>query len=86
MDLDELARQLEGYSGDDCSNFCRGAATIVVRRMMAGKSREEIKAMESRDMDPMTMDDFLQVQSWPPSLATCARWDPHLVNLSKTKS
>ena len=61
VELDELARQLAGYSGDDCSNLCRRAAMNVMRRMMVGKSKEEIMAMnKDKTMEPMAMADFLQ--------------------------
>jgi SpoVK/Ycf46/Vps4 family AAA+-type ATPase len=60
VELDELARQLAGYSGDDCCNLCRRAAMNVMRRMMVGKSKEEIQAMnKDKTMEPMAMADFL---------------------------
>jgi len=61
VDWEELARQLEGYSGDDCSNICRDAAMNGMRRVLAGKSKEEIQAMSKSDLsEPVRMDDFIQ--------------------------
>mmetsp|Transcript_10802 Transcript_10802/g.27781 ORF Transcript_10802/g.27781 Transcript_10802/m.27781 type:complete len:674 (-) Transcript_10802:209-2230(-) len=64
VEMDEVARQMSGYSGDDCSNVCRDAAMNGMRRMMVGKSREEIQAMNSSDVvEPVRMDDFVQALS-----------------------
>lgn len=66
VDMDEVARQMQGYSGDDCSNVCRDAAMNGMRRMMIGKSREEIQAMNKSDIaEPVRMDDFIQVTASP---------------------
>jgi len=75
VDLDELARKTEGYSGDDCCNICKRAAMNVMRRRLVGKTREEIQAMNkakkaSAAPEPICMADFLQaVESVNPSVS-----------------
>jgi katanin p60 ATPase-containing subunit A1 len=44
-DLRDLAKRLEGYSGDDVTAVCREAALEGVRRTVAGKSPAEVRAM-----------------------------------------
>ncbi|KAI3814966.1 hypothetical protein L1987_14615 [Smallanthus sonchifolius] len=60
VDIDEVARRTEGYSGDDLTNVCRDASLNGMRRKIAGKTREEIKNMSKEDIskDPIAMCDF----------------------------
>lgn len=62
VDLEEVASHLDGYSGDDITNICRDAAMNGMRRITAGKSAAELKAMREagRDMsqEPVTLEDF----------------------------
>lgn len=60
VDIDEVARRTEGYSGDDLTNVCRDASLNGMRRLIAGKSREEIKNIAKDDIskDPIAMCDF----------------------------
>lgn len=60
MDIEEVARRTEGYSGDDLTNVCRDASLNGMRRKIAGKTREEIKNMSKDDIsnDPIAMCDF----------------------------
>ncbi|KAH7859285.1 hypothetical protein Vadar_034127 [Vaccinium darrowii] len=60
VDMDEIARRTEGYSGDDLTNVCRDASLNGMRRKIAGKTREEIKSMSKDDIskDPVAMCDF----------------------------
>ncbi|WOK97973.1 katanin p60 ATPase-containing subunit A1 [Canna indica] len=60
VDIDEVARRTEGYSGDDLTNVCRDASLNGMRRKIAGKTRDEIKNMAKEDisMDPVAMCDF----------------------------
>ncbi|KAK1414276.1 hypothetical protein QVD17_30020 [Tagetes erecta] len=60
VNIDEVARRTEGYSGDDLTNVCRDASLNGMRRKIAGKTREEIKNMSKEDIskDPIAMCDF----------------------------
>ncbi|KAL6497055.1 Katanin p60 ATPase-containing subunit A1 [Orobanche gracilis] len=62
MDIDEVARSTEGYSGDDLTNVCRDASLNGMRRKIAGKTRDEIKSMSKDEIsnDPIAMCDFLE--------------------------
>lgn len=62
MDIDEVARKTEGYSGDDLTNVCRDASLNGMRRKIAGKTRDEIKNMSKDEIsnDPVAMCDFLE--------------------------
>ncbi|XP_016456600.1 katanin p60 ATPase-containing subunit A1-like [Nicotiana tabacum] len=65
VDIEEVARKTEGYSGDDLTNVCRDASMNGMRRMIAGKTREEIKNMSKDEIakDPVAMCDFLEAIS-----------------------
>ena len=60
VDIDDVARRTEGYSGDDLTNVCRDASLNGMRRKIAGKTRDEIKNMAKDDIskDPVAMCDF----------------------------
>ncbi|KAM7471719.1 hypothetical protein LguiA_009902 [Lonicera macranthoides] len=60
VDIDEVARRTEGYSGDDLTNVCRDASLNGMRRKIAGKTRDEIKNMSKDEIsnDPIAMCDF----------------------------
>uniref|UniRef100_A0A7N0TRV6 Katanin p60 ATPase-containing subunit A1 n=3 Tax=Kalanchoe fedtschenkoi TaxID=63787 RepID=A0A7N0TRV6_KALFE len=60
VDIDEVARRTDGYSGDDLTNVCRDASLNGMRRKIAGKTREEIKNMSKDEIsnDPVAMCDF----------------------------
>ncbi|XP_073048392.1 katanin p60 ATPase-containing subunit A1-like [Primulina eburnea] len=62
VDIDEVARRSEGYSGDDLTNVCRDASLNGMRRKIAGKTRDEIKNMSKDEIsnDPVAMCDFLE--------------------------
>ncbi|KAK6148917.1 hypothetical protein DH2020_016442 [Rehmannia glutinosa] len=62
VDIDEVARKTEGYSGDDLTNVCRDASLNGMRRKIAGKTRDEIKNMSKDEIsnDPVAMCDFLE--------------------------
>ncbi|KAG8077558.1 hypothetical protein GUJ93_ZPchr0007g6054 [Zizania palustris] len=57
VDIDEVARRTEGYSGDDLTNVCRDASMNGMRRKIAGKARDEIKNMSKDEIskDPVAM-------------------------------
>ncbi|KAM7254119.1 hypothetical protein ACFE04_031801 [Oxalis oulophora] len=60
VDIDEVSRRTDGYSGDDLTNVCRDASLNGMRRKIAGKTRDEIKSMAKDDIsnDPIAMCDF----------------------------
>ncbi|OAE27556.1 hypothetical protein AXG93_2779s1040 [Marchantia polymorpha subsp. ruderalis] len=59
VDIEELARRTEGYSGDDLTNICRDASMNGMRRKIAGKTPDEIKGMTKDQMyEPVAMRDF----------------------------
>ncbi|KAL1829202.1 hypothetical protein DCAR_0208523 [Daucus carota subsp. sativus] len=60
VDINEVARRTEGYSGDDLTNVCRDASMNGMRRKIAGKTRDQIKNMSKEEIskDPVAMCDF----------------------------
>ncbi|XP_016441171.1 katanin p60 ATPase-containing subunit A1-like isoform X1 [Nicotiana tabacum] len=62
LDIDQVARRTEGFSGDDLTNICRDASLSGMRRKIAGKNPDEIKNMSKADIlkIPVMMDDFLE--------------------------
>jgi katanin p60 ATPase-containing subunit A1 len=60
VDIDEVARRTDGYSGDDLTNVCRDASLNGMRHKIAGKTRDEIKNMPKDEIseDPVAMCDF----------------------------
>ncbi|KAK1306547.1 Katanin p60 ATPase-containing subunit A1 [Acorus calamus] len=60
VNIDEVARKTDGYSGDDLTNVCRDASLNGMRRKIAGKTRDEIKNMSKDEIsnDPVAMCDF----------------------------
>lgn len=54
---DEIARALEGYSGDDITVVCRDAAMNGMRKKIQGKRIEEIRGLQISS-DPVCMADF----------------------------
>ncbi|XP_072993761.1 katanin p60 ATPase-containing subunit A1 isoform X2 [Typha latifolia] len=65
VNIDEVARRTEGYSGDDLTNVCRDASLNGMRRKIAGKTRDEIKNMSKDEIskDPVAMCDFEEALS-----------------------
>ncbi|MCI15633.1 katanin p60 ATPase-containing subunit A1-like, partial [Trifolium medium] len=50
VNIDEVARRTDGYSGDDLTNVCRDASLNGMRRKIAGKTRDEIKNMSKDEI------------------------------------
>ncbi|KAJ7525965.1 hypothetical protein O6H91_17G076300 [Diphasiastrum complanatum] len=64
VNVEEVARRTEGYSGDDLTNICRDASMNGMRRKIAGKTRDEIKNMKMDEIhDPVAMCDFEEALS-----------------------
>ncbi|KAK4708333.1 hypothetical protein R3W88_029258 [Solanum pinnatisectum] len=62
LDIDQVARRTEGYSGDDLTNICRDASFNGMRRKISGKTTDEIKNISKSEIlnIPVTMDDLLE--------------------------
>ena len=59
VDLEEIAKKLNSYSGADIMAFCRDAALMSMRKVIQDKSPEEIKMLSKDDLEkPVTMEDF----------------------------
>lgn len=72
LNIDELARLTDGYSGDDLTNVCRDASMNGMRRKIYGKKPDEMKHMTKDDLnDPVQMRDFEEaLAKISPSVAT----------------
>lgn len=59
VNLKELAKMMEGYSGSDITNVCRDASMMVMRRCIEGLSPEEIKNLpKEKLLLPVNHSDF----------------------------
>ena len=59
LDLKNIARKLEGYSGADITNVCRDASMMSMRRKIAGLKPSEIRNLGREELDlPVTKEDF----------------------------
>lgn len=59
LDITEVARKLDGYSGADITNVCRDASMMAMRRKISGLSPEEIRNLSKEELElPVTSDDF----------------------------
>lgn len=59
LNLVQIAKDLDGYSGSDITNVCRDACMMSMRRRISGLSSEEIKNLSKDELElPVTMEDF----------------------------
>uniref|UniRef100_A0A8C5PZN5 Katanin p60 ATPase-containing subunit A1 n=1 Tax=Leptobrachium leishanense TaxID=445787 RepID=A0A8C5PZN5_9ANUR len=59
VDIDNIAENMDGYSGADITNVCRDASLMAMRRRIEGLTPEEIRNLSKDDMHmPTTMGDF----------------------------
>lgn len=62
VNLEQIALQLDGYSGADITNVCRDAALMGFRNKINGLSFEQIQNMSKDEFNmPVKMNDFLEV-------------------------
>lgn len=61
LDLSQIARELDGYSGSDITNVCRDACMMSMRRRISGLTPEEIKNLPKEEFElPVTKKDFIE--------------------------
>lgn len=59
LDLEDVAKKLDGYSGSDITNVCRDACMMAMRRRIAGLQPDEIKSLSKEELElPVTTKDF----------------------------
>ncbi|KAE8751088.1 hypothetical protein FOCC_FOCC002173 [Frankliniella occidentalis] len=59
VNLGDISRKLEGYSGADITNVCRDASMMSMRRKIAGLRPEQIRTLAKEELDlPVTFQDF----------------------------
>ncbi|XP_053566608.1 katanin p60 ATPase-containing subunit A1 isoform X2 [Bombina bombina] len=59
VDIENIAENMDGYSGADITNVCRDASLMAMRRRIEGLTPEEIRNLSRDDMHmPTTMKDF----------------------------
>ncbi|XP_016953935.1 katanin p60 ATPase-containing subunit A1 isoform X4 [Drosophila biarmipes] len=54
-----IGDELQGYSGSDISNVCRDASMMAMRRLICGRTPDQIKQIRREEVDqPITLQDF----------------------------
>jgi katanin p60 ATPase-containing subunit A1 len=62
VNLEQIAKSLDGYSGSDITTVCRDTSMMGMRRKIDGLSIEQIQALSKDDIDiPCKKSDFLEV-------------------------
>ena len=54
VDLQGVAARTEGYSGADITSVCRDAAMMAMRRVVKGKTPDQIRNMNKEEMNQPT--------------------------------
>ena len=78
MNLEAIAKRLDGYSGADLRLVCKDASMMYMRKWMEGKSPEEmIKFRESGASNAIvTMEDFCKaIEKSSPSVKNVERYE-----------
>ncbi|XP_046742102.1 katanin p60 ATPase-containing subunit A-like 1 [Diprion similis] len=59
VNLTDIAKKLEGYSGADITNVCRDASMMSMRRKIAGLRADQIRQLPKEELDlPVSVLDF----------------------------
>lgn len=59
VNLTEIAKKLDGFSGADITNVCRDASMMSMRRKIFGLRPDQIKQLPKEELDlPVTVQDF----------------------------
>ncbi|OAD58861.1 Katanin p60 ATPase-containing subunit A-like 1 [Eufriesea mexicana] len=59
VNLADIARKLEGYSGADITNVCRDASMMSMRKKIAGLKPDQIRQLPKEELDlPVSATDF----------------------------
>ncbi|XP_031838408.1 katanin p60 isoform X2 [Nomia melanderi] len=59
VNLADIAKKLEGYSGADITNVCRDASMMSMRRKIAGLKPDQIRQLPKEELDlPVSASDF----------------------------
>jgi len=64
VNMEELSKRMEGYSGADITSICRDAAFMSMRKKIRGLKPEEIKNLSKEEINqPVTQTDFEEALS-----------------------
>ncbi|XP_033164647.1 katanin p60 ATPase-containing subunit A1 isoform X3 [Drosophila mauritiana] len=59
LNIGMIGDELQGYSGSDISNVCRDASMMAMRRLISGRTPDQIKQIRREEVDqPITLQDF----------------------------